>query len=55
VFAVNKDTVVNKRYVQTGIEENNKDEIISGISDQDKIVTVGQQLIKDGMKVRITK
>jgi RND family efflux transporter MFP subunit len=55
VYTLNKDTVVNKRYVQIGIEENNKDEIVSGISDQDKIVTVGQQLIKDGMKVRITK
>jgi RND family efflux transporter MFP subunit len=55
VFGVNKDSVVYKRYVKIGFEQDNKDEIVSGLTDQEKIISVGQQLVKDGMKVRLTK
>jgi membrane fusion protein, multidrug efflux system len=55
VFTVNADSTVSKKYVQTGISMNEKIEIVSGIDDADKLVFVGQTLIKDKMKVKISK
>ena len=55
VFLVNPDSTVTKKYVQLGIQQNNNDEILSGISDSNKIVFIGQSLIKNKMKVKISK
>ncbi len=55
VFVVNRDSTVTKKYVRLGIQQDNKDEILSGVSDSDKIVFIGQSLIKDKMKVKIAK
>jgi membrane fusion protein (multidrug efflux system) len=55
VFVVNTDSTVHKRYVQIGIQQNNKDEILSGISDNERIVFSGQTLVKNRAKVRIIK
>ncbi len=54
VYRINADSTVTKNYVQIGIRQNNKDEVLSGISDNDKLVFVGQSLIKDKMKIRLT-
>ncbi|MHB9013325.1 MAG: efflux RND transporter periplasmic adaptor subunit [Ignavibacteriaceae bacterium] len=55
IFVVNPDNTVHRRYIKVGIQQDNKDEILSGITEQDKIVFVGQSLIKDNMKVKPTE
>ncbi len=55
VFVVSHDNVVHRKYVTLGIQQDNKDEILSGITESDKIVFVGQNLIKDNMKVKPTE
>jgi membrane fusion protein, multidrug efflux system len=55
VYTVNQDNIVNKEYVKVGIRQNNKYEILSGINENQRIVFVGQTLIKNQMKVRIVK
>lgn len=55
VYELNKDTVAQKKYIQVGIIENNTYEITSGLNDDEKVVTVGMELINDGSKVRLAK
>ncbi len=54
VYTISKDNTVRKVYVQIGISQDNKDEIAGGITDSDRILTMGQDLVSDGMKVRVT-
>lgn len=55
VFVLNADTTVAKKYVKVGIRSEEISEIISGISETEKVVCVGQTLIKDKLKVRVTE
>jgi len=55
VFSVNGENNAVKIYVKTGIESNNKIEIVSGLSDADMVVMVGQELLKENSKVKISK
>ncbi|MCX6175163.1 MAG: efflux RND transporter periplasmic adaptor subunit [Ignavibacteriales bacterium] len=55
VYALNSDTSVSKRYIKIGIRTDDKLEILSGLDETDRIVFVGQTLIKDKMKVKIAK
>lgn len=55
VFTVSDDFTSVKKYVQTGLESNNKIEIVSGLNDSEKVVAVGQELIKENTKVKIAK
>ena len=55
VYSVSEDNTAIIKYVQTGLESNNKIEIVSGINDNDKVVSVGQELIKENSKVKISK
>ena len=55
VFMVNKDSVAYKKYVQLGIKENNTCEIANGLTGSDEVVTTGQDLIKEGMRVKLVK
>ncbi len=55
VYLLNPDSTVTKKYVKIGIQQDNKFEILSGLTGNDKIVFVGQELIKDKMKVRVAK
>jgi membrane fusion protein, multidrug efflux system len=55
VYVVNTQNVVSKKYVTVGIQQNNKDEILSGINKADMIVFVGQNLVRDKIKVKVTK
>jgi membrane fusion protein, multidrug efflux system len=55
VFQVNQDSVAYKQYVQLGIKDNNMLEIVSGLNDSDRVVSSGQELIKDGMRVKVAK
>lgn len=55
VFVLNPDSTVTQTYVQIGVQQNNIDEILSGIDTTEKIVFVGQTLVKNGSKVKIAK
>jgi len=48
---VAKDSVVEKRAVQTGLIGDNKAEITSGLGENEVVVTVGQQRLAGGEKV----
>ena len=55
VYMVNKDSIAYKKYVQLGIQENNTYEIANGLTDSDKVVTTGQALVKEGVRVKLVK
>jgi membrane fusion protein, multidrug efflux system len=55
VFTLNPDTTVSKKYIKVGIRLDDVVEVLSGLNQEDKIVFVGQALIKDKMKVKIAK
>ena len=55
VFVLNSDTTVSRKYVQVGIKMDSTFEILSGLTPSDKVVVVGQTLVKDKSKVKIVK
>lgn len=55
VFTVSSDTVVHKTYVKIGFREDNQDEILGGITETTLVVSAGQDIVRDGMKVRLTR
>ena len=55
VFVLNPDSTVSRRNVKVGFQQNNQYEISSGVDSTDKIVFVGQSLIRNGSKVKIAK
>lgn len=54
VYLVKSDSVVQV-LVQTGISSGNVVEIIEGLSESDKVIIVGQRVVKPGQKVRIVE
>ncbi len=55
LFVINKDTMVLKRIVHTGISSGNRLEIVEGLEENDVVVVEGQEMLKDNMKVKVTK
>jgi RND family efflux transporter MFP subunit len=55
VYLLKSDSTVEKRYVKIGIKQDTKFEILSGITENDPLIFVGQSLVKDKMKVKIAK
>ncbi|MEW5842056.1 MAG: efflux RND transporter periplasmic adaptor subunit [Bacteroidota bacterium] len=55
VYLVNPDTTVSKKYVKIGIRMDSTFEVLSGLNGNDRVVVVGQNLVKDKMKVKIAK
>jgi len=55
VYMVNEDSIAYKKYVQLGIQENNTFEIANGLTDSDKVIITGQDLVKEGMRVKLVK
>ncbi len=53
VFVIAEDGTVEKRTVETGISEEGRVEIVSGLSQGESIVTVGQESLNDGYPVRV--
>lgn len=51
VYVVNKQNIIEKRKVHTGIRSDGEVEIIKGISTNEKVVFEGVNKIKDGIKV----
>lgn len=52
VFVV-RDNVATRIAVQIGIEQDNRIEIVSGLSGTEDIITTGQQLVRDGAQVKV--
>jgi RND family efflux transporter MFP subunit len=50
VFVVN-DGIIHKRPVKIGLEESVNNEVIEGLKPGDMVVVVGQELLREGMKV----
>src|ERR1035437_10027989 len=55
VYLIKPDTTVEKRYVKIGIKQDIRYEVLSGITEKDLVVFIGQSLIRDKMKVKISK
>ena len=55
VYTLRDDSSVKKSYVRIGISQDNRNEILAGLNDSDRIITVGQDLVTDGMKVRVAR
>lgn len=53
VFIVDKDSTAFKRFVKPGISSKKQIEIISGLDENEKVVVMGQEMLKDSMKVKI--
>lgn len=51
LFVVRPDSIVEKRFVETGPEQNNKTVIVRGLSLNEKIVVEGYQKLTHGQKV----
>jgi len=47
------DDAAKRTPVQVGIEQDNRTQIIGGLSGTENVVTTGQQLIRDGAKVKV--
>jgi membrane fusion protein, multidrug efflux system len=55
VYMMSADSTAQKKYIGKGLEQNNQAEILNGIGENDRIVVSGQELLKEGMKLRIAK
>ncbi len=54
VYIIN-DTIAHQRIVTTGISNEKFTEVKSGLKEGEKIVVMGQELLKDGIKVMVQK
>lgn len=55
IVYVIKDTLAHQTIVATGISNEKITEVTSGLSEGEKIVVMGQELLKDGIKVMVQK
>ncbi|MDY0290028.1 MAG: efflux RND transporter periplasmic adaptor subunit [Sphaerochaeta sp.] len=55
VYAVGKDNLAKKEYIQLGLVVDDKAEVLSGLAEGQVIVTQGQTLLTDGTSVRIVE
>ncbi|HSR51149.1 MAG TPA: efflux RND transporter periplasmic adaptor subunit [Acidobacteriota bacterium] len=53
IFVIQEDGTVSKRSVELGLTEEDRVEILSGVSEGDAVVTVGQESLNDGYPVKI--
>lgn len=54
VYAI-KDTTAHQKIVTTGISNEKVTEVVSGLNEGEKVVVMGQELLKDGIKVMVQK
>lgn len=55
IYIADDDSIAHRRVVHTGIASGNKLEITKGLQINEKVVVAGQEMLKDGMKVKIVK
>lgn len=53
VYVLNGDNTVSRRDVEVGMKGKDQIEIISGLSDGEKVVTKGQKFLTDGEQVNV--
>ena len=53
VFTLADNNTAHRISVKTGTQQNNRTEIVTGLSGQEKIIVVGQQFVKDGGPVSV--
>ncbi|MCA1744569.1 MAG: efflux RND transporter periplasmic adaptor subunit [Bacteroidales bacterium] len=54
IFVADKDSIVHRRVVETGMSPGNDLEIVSGLQEQENVVVQGQEMLKDGVKVKFS-
>ncbi len=55
IFVADRDSIVHRRVVETGMVSGNDLEIVSGLLENEKVVVQGQEMLKEGLKVKFTK
>ena len=55
IYTVGSDSTAQKKYVETGIQQDSDIEITKGLNNDDRVVISGQTLLKPNGKVRIAK
>ena len=53
VYVVDKDSIAFKRIVKPGISAKKQIEILLGLAENEKVVVMGQEMLKDSMQVKI--
>ncbi len=53
LFIVDSDSMAHRRGVSTGIRMDNRVEILAGIEAAEKVVVMGQQMVRDNAKVKL--
>uniref|UniRef100_A0A7V3ZU49 Efflux RND transporter periplasmic adaptor subunit n=1 Tax=candidate division WOR-3 bacterium TaxID=2052148 RepID=A0A7V3ZU49_UNCW3 len=51
LFVVREDSIVEKRKVTVGLIGDEKIEILAGLKEGEKVITIGKELVKEGTKV----
>ncbi|NCS90593.1 MAG: hypothetical protein GW789_17905, partial [Ignavibacteria bacterium] len=54
IVYVVKDTIAHQKIVTTGLSNEKVTEVISGLNEGEKLVVMGQELLKDGIRVSVT-
>ncbi len=54
VFMVDNAQTARFREVQTGLQDNDRIEILDGLSDGERVVTAGSLALRDGDRVQLT-
>lgn len=55
VYILGADNSAHRKDIKQGIEQGSRTEILSGLGESDRIITTGQQFVKDGGQVIIQK
>jgi membrane fusion protein (multidrug efflux system) len=55
VFVIKQGNKVERRMIETGLNENNKFEVASGLSEGELVVTMGNTLLKEGSLVKMVE
>ncbi|MCI0472519.1 MAG: efflux RND transporter periplasmic adaptor subunit [Ignavibacteria bacterium] len=55
IYTVNEESTAKKVYVETGYKSDTVTEIVTGITDGDKVIFAGQEQVNDNIKVQIIK
>jgi len=51
---VNNNSIAERRWITTGIVEDNRVEVLSGLQKGDMVITVGAEMLRDGKKISVS-
>lgn len=55
VYTLGPGDIVHQKYVKIGVTHDNEDQIVSGLSDSDRVLLMGYNMVHNGMKVRVAR